>query len=167
MSSGETSVSHDQTFSLRWQGFPFEQRDLARAAAQATYVLDAATRRRLETTSGSEQAGLLAEVWRREARAWNTFYNLARDDNPARREYYARADYADQMFWDAESEGWRTERGKCFLLNGPPDRITRNEHHPDLPPHEIWEYEALNKRYTFMDRNRRGIFKLSSMEPLR
>ena len=53
-------------------------------------------------------------------------------------------------------DGWETDRGRVYVVHGPPDDIEAVLFQGDLVPHEIWYYyESMNERFIFADR--RGI----------
>jgi hypothetical protein len=60
-------------------------------------------------------------------------------------------------------DGYRTDRGRIFILFGSPS-ITNRLLKPNAPPAEIWTYENLKKRFTFVDRQRNGNFTLEKEE---
>jgi len=157
-------IANEHTFSIRWRGYPIDERPLDEAADQASYILNATQRRHLQEGGKLEKRQILERIWQSEVGAWRDYFGGQPEDNPARREYYARVDFVNQHFWSKNTPGWRTDRGKRFILNGPPDRIIRNDTHPNLDPHIIWIYDRLNKRYTFMDRSRQGEYKLASVD---
>ena len=57
--------------------------------------------------------------------------------NERRTEFWKRVDDADRMFHEGLMPGWRTDRGKRYILLGPPD--DRDERGLD----EVWKYVAL------------------------
>ena len=44
-------------------------------------------------------------------------------ENEYRREYWARVLEADRLYRDSTTPGWKTDRGKVFILLGPPDAV--------------------------------------------
>lgn len=82
---------------------------------------------------------------------------LRRDPDPAtlaneyKDEHYRRIAYANQRFAEAARPGWRSDRGRIYIVNGPPDEI---QVHPNAGaqefPYERWLYHgALRKSFTF------------------
>ena len=80
-------------------------------------------------------------------------------DPPSRpwNSYKARVDYANQNYKAAHTEGWRTDRGRVLLTQGPPNDIERFPSSNTLHPHEIWRYNKLltqaNVRFIFFNPN--------------
>jgi GWxTD domain-containing protein len=62
-----------------------------------------------------------------------------------RTEYYGRIAYANQHF-KAAVPGWKTDRGRIFIMYGPPDAI---DSHPagagDAKPYEVWHYRLIQE----------------------
>lgn len=59
-------------------------------------------------------------------------------ENEARTEHYRRISYANGRFGSAHVPGWRTPRGRVYILYGPPTEI---ESHPGRDT-ERWRYRA-------------------------
>jgi GWxTD domain-containing protein len=84
--------------------------------------------------------------------------------NPVMAEYYRRVDESLKRFSTAnENDGYRTDRGRIFILFGAPT-ITNRLLKPNSAPSEIWTYEKLRKRFTFTDSKKDGNFILVKME---
>jgi GWxTD domain-containing protein len=74
-------------------------------------------------------------------------------------EYYRRIEYANVQF-SVVSPGWRTDRGRIYIIYGPPDDI---EHHPmeiETKPYQIWHYYNTNRLFYFVDEDGYGDYKL-------
>lgn len=61
-------------------------------------------------------------------------------------EYYRRIVYANEH-WAANIPGWRTDRGRIYILYGPPDEI---DSHPQggehsANPFETWRYRHIQE----------------------
>lgn len=100
---------------------------------------------------------------------------LRRDPTPGttpnefKEEHYRRIAYSNERFGTAAgTPGWQTDRGRIYIVNGPPDEI---ESHPSggariAFPYEVWLYHHIdgvgdNATVTFIDRGRRGDFRLT------
>jgi GWxTD domain-containing protein len=61
--------------------------------------------------------------------------------NPVREEYRDRIRYANKHFsFGIMEEGWRTERGRVYLMYGPPTEIDRKPLNNNQRAYEIWFY---------------------------
>jgi GWxTD domain-containing protein len=62
-----------------------------------------------------------------------------------RKEYYRRIAYAN-LHMAAGVAGWKTDRGRIYILYGPPDSV---DSHPssvgDVKPWEVWHYNAIQE----------------------
>lgn len=91
--------------------------------------------------------------------------NLQTSENEFKLDYYRRIALANKYFGTGGIEGWRTDRGKIYILLGPPNEIQR-----DMTPRgstffglhgpkEIWNYWGLsnprlpyNLEFVFVDK---------------
>ena len=64
-------------------------------------------------------------------------------NNEFREEHYRRIEYANLYFsQQAATDGWRTDRGRVYILMGPPKQKDVHVGHTDLKPFEIWFYSS-------------------------
>ncbi len=139
----------------------------------AYIVSDAERKAFVKLTTDEERQAFIAAFW------------LVRDPTPGtpanefKDEFYARVAYADAHFaTPAGISGSKTDRGRMYIMNGPPDEIVS---HPsggtyDRPggggqvktfPFETWRYQRLNNRsqtenvvYEFVDSQFNGDYRL-------
>jgi GWxTD domain-containing protein len=84
-----------------------------------------------------------------------TFWK-ARDENPSdeRNQYYL--DYIKRLgdcnarFSALGKEGWKTDRGRVYLVYGEPSQIDRYPNETDTKPYEIWQYESIEGGVIFI-----------------
>jgi GWxTD domain-containing protein len=63
--------------------------------------------------------------------------------NEYKEEFYRRVSYANDHFGgDVSGEGWRTERGKYYILLGPPQSRAPFKGYGQLYPMELWFYSS-------------------------
>ncbi len=98
--------------------------------------------------SDAERAKFIDDFWAR------------RDDVPStpanefRIRFWNRVEEADRLFHDAPYPGWKTDRGKLYILLGPPDEIRQGQVTGRLGkeiPFVIWLYHQ--PRFEGMDRD--------------
>jgi GWxTD domain-containing protein len=84
-------------------------------------------------------------------------------ENEFKEEHYRRIAYANIHFAGSKP-GWKTDRGRIYIQEGPPDEI---DSHPsggaDLQPFETWRYRSINGTnvdFKFVDRDRTGDYQL-------
>lgn len=95
---------------------------------------------------------------------WKSLDKTTPMDNfsEAMMEFYSRADYAYYNFATfAERNGALTDKGKVYILNGPPDKIEEEFKMKKL--NEKWTYSNLIKEYTF-ESIEAGVFKLVNIK---
>jgi len=57
--------------------------------------------------------------------------------------YLSRIELANQRYTAMKKPGWKTDRGRVFLLYGEPSEIERYPNQLDSKPYEIWQYNNL------------------------
>jgi GWxTD domain-containing protein len=83
-------------------------------------------------------------------------------DNPLMTEYYRRIDAARTQFATLKQrDGTKTDRGRIFVLYGPPGSSERSLD-PGTGFTETWSYPRLKKRFVFKDETRDGSYVLIS-----
>jgi GWxTD domain-containing protein len=70
--------------------------------------------------------------------------------------YFARVTEANRRYSFLKRPGWRTDRGRVFILYGEPERTQRNYATSNLPDHEVWEYDQLDGGAVFVFADRSG-----------
>ena len=75
-------------------------------------------------------------------------------------EFYQRVQEANRKFGTRNREGWETDRGRIYLLYGPPLKIDNGRYTSHSVPYLIWEYTH-DKKFIFIDKKRNGEFSLS------
>lgn len=69
-------------------------------------------------------------------------------------EYFRRVEYTNQHFSVGNKEGWRTDRGRVYIMYGPPDEYERHPSEVDSKPYEIWYYHNIEGgvEFVFVDK---------------
>lgn len=70
--------------------------------------------------------------------------------------YLARVTAADQRYTGMGRPGWHTDRGRVYILYGPPDEVQRFPSSGNSKPYEIWNYYALENGVIFVFVDMRG-----------
>jgi GWxTD domain-containing protein len=63
-------------------------------------------------------------------------------DNKFKEEHYRRIAYANQHF-AAGIPGWKTDRGRMYIMFGPPDRVEQHPASTGQFSYEIWRYQLI------------------------
>jgi GWxTD domain-containing protein len=77
-----------------------------------------------------------------------------RGGGKAKEEHYRRLSYAQQNFREQEIEGEKTDRGRTYIIYGPPDEI--DARYADASAMVSWRYRSLNQTIKFRDEGRMG-----------
>jgi len=85
-------------------------------------------------------------------------YNFwkARDEDPSddRNENYLnytkRVNESNARFSALGRQGWKTDRGRVFIVYGEPSEIQRYPNETDTKPYEIWRYESIEGGVEFI-----------------
>jgi GWxTD domain-containing protein len=105
-----------------------------------------------------------------ERRAFLRAFWAARDPTPgtprneALEDFYGRVREVNRRFREggaAEIPGWRTDRGRIYIRNGPPDAVLSRPQPGWTNPYEAWTYSRGRERvYVFFDLTRFGNYAL-------
>jgi GWxTD domain-containing protein len=144
------------------------QPDRSKAAAYAkwlnedvVYIISESERTAFEQlTTDQERDKFIEQFWLRRDPTPGT------PENEFKEEHYRRIGFANAHYASGKP-GWQTDRGRIYIVNGPPDEI---ESHPNgggqqRSPNEMWAYRhgAGDDRmevFTFVDRNHSSDFRL-------
>jgi GWxTD domain-containing protein len=106
----------------------------------------------------SAKRRFMSEFWQRRDPTPDTPRNEARDN------FYQWIQYANQHYREGgrSRPGWKTDRGRVYLRNGPPDEVLQRDQLAKAPPYEVWRYRSGKDRwYIFADRSLGvGLFQL-------
>jgi len=78
--------------------------------------------------------------------------------------FYRRVQYANEHF-KGMGQGWRSDRGKVYIMLGSPTSTERHSFDAMNRPYEIWRYYDLNQQYYFSDQFMMGDYRLASVTP--
>ncbi|MCE2503964.1 MAG: GWxTD domain-containing protein [Chlorobi bacterium] len=153
--AGELKEVDTLMFRVKWINMPFS---LSSPAYAIKALWPIATDDEIDALldvgkEGQEKA--LWDYWKELDRTPGTLFN------ERMAEYYRRVDYAFFNFATLkEHDGVFTDRGKIYILFGPPTE-TRREFDPDSNPKEIWTYNnVVNREFVFRDQTESGAYRL-------
>ena len=80
----------------------------------------------------------------------------------SRDEYLKRVTQANRTLGVMGREGFRTDRGRVYIMYGPPDDIERHPNEPGSKPYEIWQYNSIQGGviFVFLQRQSSGDHEL-------
>ncbi len=71
-------------------------------------------------------------------------------ENERKIEYFERVKKADEMFRGTRERGWRSDRGRVYIVYGEPSEIDRYPNEMDAYPYEIWSYNNIEGGVIFV-----------------
>ena len=78
-------------------------------------------------------------------------------------EYYKRVRISNTQFHTPKRDGWRSDRGRIFIIYGPPDSIEKSDPFAtSFGTYEVWYYEEIKERFIFYDEYGFGDYRLIS-----
>jgi GWxTD domain-containing protein len=155
---GTLKSNMDFSFNIIWPLKPHSLSDFKLSVDALRHIATEAELDSMTAFSSSASRKAFRAFWRRHnpdtTRAFNT----------AMAEYYRRVDEAIKRFSSAnETDGYRTDRGRIYILFGSPSFVNRLLK-PNSAPSEIWTYEKLKRRFFFTDQRKTGNYILVKME---
>jgi GWxTD domain-containing protein len=94
----------------------------------------------MKLSSNDERDEFIKQFWQD-----HDVQTLGGGENNFRMQHYRRIAYANQHF-AAGIPGWKTDRGRIFIMYGPPDSI---DAHPGsvgpAKPYEVWHYRVIQE----------------------
>jgi GWxTD domain-containing protein len=148
-------------FNITWFNRPRSLSSIPLAVEALRYIATEAQCDSIREADPEEQRLLLYKYWKPRDPTPGTVYN------EAMAEFYARVDYATTAFSTIKQQaGYKTDRGKTYILMGQPSSIDRILS-PNGSPEEIWTYSSLRKRISFTDNSKIGEYKLMDTEDIR
>lgn len=140
--------------SIYWRSMPFSLRDIEFAIDVMRYILTEDEYDAMKSGDEREMMRHFRAYWRELDTTPDTEYNEMMT------EYFRRVDETIDRFRTLhERNGAQTDRGKVYILFGPPEE-TQRILNVDEPAEEIWYYPSLGKTFRFVDRNHNGNYKL-------
>lgn len=127
-----------------------EEPELDREFKYAKYETTDSERKMYDQLKGTEaKRKFLTEMWGRRS--------------PGERDQYlVRVEHVNTTFQSMMREGYRTDRGRVYIMYGAPDDIERHPNESDMKPYEIWTYNNIQGgvEFDFVQRSQGGDFEL-------
>ena len=125
--------------------------------AEARYLSTTSDQDQYEKLSGvGSKRQFLYEFWDKRIAAESNGVKDTRTD------YLQRVNYANSHFRIGMRDGWKTDRGRVYIIYGNPDEIDRHPNETDSKPYEIWYYNSVEGgvSFDFVDRTGFGDYML-------
>ncbi|MEK7729743.1 MAG: GWxTD domain-containing protein, partial [candidate division KSB1 bacterium] len=105
-------------------------------------------------SSPEEQRRLLAEFWSQRKPSAEATANLLEE------EFYWRVGESNARFAWGKGDGWESDRGRVYIIHGPPDNVSRRYDQRYGRSLEAWRYESPVREFLFYDEHGDGRFVL-------
>lgn len=76
--------------------------------------------------------------------------------NETKIEYFNRISFANNQYKTGFREGWKTDRGRVYVIYGKPDEVERHANETDVKPYEVWYYNSIQGGVQFIFGDRTG-----------
>jgi GWxTD domain-containing protein len=150
---GEVLASRAKDFEIRRQSFHLD-RDMEEAVAILTYIASGGEVDRFEKASEEERKRIWEEFWREKDPTPGT------PRNELLEEHLQRFRYANDHFGVGLTQGWRTDRGRIYIIYGQPDEVESHPFEIGTKPTEVWYYYTKGRRFVFIDETGFGDYVL-------
>jgi GWxTD domain-containing protein len=118
----------------------------------------------LKLTSDEERRYFVDQFWERRDPTPGTV------ENEFKNEHYRRLGFVSRFASRSGVAGWKTDRGRIYIVYGPPDQIESHpagDRQPGSPPSETWLYRYIegvgaNISVEFVDKDRTGEFRMTT-----
>ncbi|MFH1941927.1 MAG: GWxTD domain-containing protein [bacterium] len=161
LKSGTDESVLESPFYIRWKTHTTMLPSLAQAVETLQYIMESDQWNQLKQLPEKQQKEMIDKFWKERDPDPNT------EENELEEEYYQRVNFASQNFasWQGDMDGWRTDRGRIYIVFGPPSDVER----PSAPSggqssYEIWYYRNLQRRFIFLDKFGNEDYRLVSEE---
>ena len=158
VTQGTSKSTKNEIFTIVWPLKPHSLYDFKLAVDAARHIATEQEIDSMTAFSSSKSKAAFRAFWHKRNP------DTTRAFNSAMAEYYRRVDETIKRFSSAnETDGYRTDRGRIYILFGSPSMINRLLK-PNSAPTEIWTYSKLNQRFIFTDQRKTGNYILSKVE---
>ncbi len=151
------NLEKEKKFQVVWFAKPTYLYKYDLAIRPMRYLLDEKTFKKIKHLSRDELKKWFKAYWKKRDPTPKTVYNelLA--------EFFRRVAYANRKFSTRHKEGWETDRGRVYILYGPPTKIDDHRYATETRPYQIWNYPD-SLQFLFVDKNGNGEFNLVKVE---
>jgi GWxTD domain-containing protein len=157
---GSLKKRQQNQFHVSWPARPFSLLDHDLAVDALRHIAKESEIDVLLSGGATKRAEAFSRFWQERSKDTTRAYNQVMA------EFYYRVDDALRRFSTArENDGYKTDRGRIYILYGPPQRSERSLQ-PNSAPTEIWTYDRLHRRFVFIDVGKNGNYVLSQSENL-
>jgi len=122
------------------------------------YIMDNKDWQKLKDAAPEERTKIFNAYWAaRQPQA-----TTKQDENPLLAEFFVRVQESNLRFRWAGIDGWKSDRGRIFIIHGDPDNVQRQRSTRSNASYETWTYAEVGRQFVFYDINSDGDFRLIS-----
>lgn len=126
---------------------------------QIKYIASQNEWRTIKKLADKDEEGAISYFWKKHSNSPEGGINDFKEV------FTARVLKADELFTiHKKLPGWKSDRGRIFIIKGPPDDINEDVFPIGKRPYIIWRYFEDNSVYTFVDRSGYGNYTLEAEE---
>lgn len=145
------------TFHVEWSLRALVKNDFETAIEQLKYIaskdeMDAL--KKLEDAPFEERSDAFEAFWNDHDKYPDT------PENETRSLYYSRVRHSDAYFSVVNQPGWRSDRGRIYIIFGEPDQVERFPFELGSVPYQVWYYYRLSRTFVFEDTHLTGDYHL-------
>jgi GWxTD domain-containing protein len=150
---GKRAAARSKDFEVRREGF-YSGKDVEQGIALLTYIATSSQIEAFEKARESERKKIWEDFWREKDPTPGT------PRNELYEEHLRRFRYANDHFGVPLTLGWKTDRGRIYILYGEPDQIDSYPFEMGRKPTEVWHYYSRNRQFVFVDQTGFGDYEL-------
>ncbi|MFQ6114066.1 MAG: GWxTD domain-containing protein [bacterium] len=157
--SGLAQQEISKSFQISTTNFSFIKANLTEAILPMKYIMEKGDWQQLRSAPDSVKPRLFEEFWERRDPIPET------QENELYQEFYGRVEHVNRCYSVGNFSGWQTDRGRIYIIYGPPDEIDqRTSERRFTTKYEIWYYKNVQKRFIFQADLGVGPYRLVSIE---
>lgn len=138
---------------LVWAPFFQNTEEYLERVESLQYIATNDELKKLKEADPNERMAAYRDFWKKKDPTPST------ERNEAEEEYSARINYANRYFGGL-TPGWKTDRGRVYILYGRPDDVEKRTFEIDQPSSEIWHYYSSGLKFVFVDEHNLGEYEL-------
>ena len=139
---------------ISWSLTALIRNDYETAVEQLKYIASDEERDSLKSESEDQREKAFEDFWKDHDKYPET------PENETRALYYARVMHANEYFSVVNQDGWRTDRGRIYIIFGEPDHVERYPFELTSVPYQIWYYYRFSRTFVFEDTHHTGDYYL-------
>lgn len=131
-------------------------RSLDEMIEQMSYIAYGDDLKKMRNAIGEEKENLFQEFWDKRNPVPNS------KENPLQNEFFKRVELTNKQFSYSKTPGWKTDRGRVYIIYGAPDNVDKSSTSSGMGNYEVWYYNDLRQKFVFYDEYGFGEYRLVS-----